>query len=90
MIFQYNDTPLPVGNPANLNGSEASYELGLADGGYHGEQYPDEPEESITFESPEAAGAWLAAATAVLTPYIESGDRSRRIPDATGWEDSDA
>ena len=84
-IFHYNDTPLPVGLPVKMNGSTTSYQLGLYDGGTYDDQYPDEPEYGVAFESPEAAERWLEAATAALTPYIDSGDRSARIPVPDGW-----
>lgn len=83
--FTYDDTPLPVGAPVNMNGSKESYELGLYDGALYAEQYADEPEEGVLFQSPEAARRWLEAVTAVLTPYIATGDRDARIPDPTGW-----
>lgn len=83
--FHYDHTPLPVGLPVNMNGSDTSYRLGLYDGALHADQYADEPEESVLFESPDAAARWLAAATAALTPYIDSGDRDARTPDPSGW-----
>jgi len=83
--FHYDDTPLPVGVPMGMNGSDDSYLLGLHDGATHSEQYADEPEYGVLFESPDAARRWLEAATAVLAPYIESGDQSARIPDPEGW-----
>lgn len=83
--WHYNDTPLPVGNPVRMNGRDGSYELGLYDGAYYDDQYADEPEASILFESPEAAKAWLGAVIAVLTPYIEAADRSPRVPSDSGW-----
>lgn len=86
MIFHYDDSALPVGHPVRMNGSDTSYALGLYDGANHGEQYADEPEEMVMFESPDGAKAWLEAATAALTPYIESGDREPRIPDPEGWD----
>lgn len=85
-VFVYDDSALPVGNPVRMNGSEESYALGLYDGANHGEQYPDEPEETVLFESPDVARAWLAAVTEVLTPYIVMGDREARYPDLDGWE----
>lgn len=83
--FHYNDTPLPVGIAVGMNGSDDSYELGLYDGALYADQYADEPEEGVLFESPDAARRWLEAVTAVLTPYIESKDMGARIPDPTGW-----
>jgi hypothetical protein len=67
-----------------MNGADG-YQLGLYDGATYSEQYPDEPEHGVLFQSPEAAKRWLDAATAVLTPYIESGDDTARIPDPEGW-----
>ena len=87
--FHYDDTPLPVGLMVGMNGSDESYELGLYDGALHSEQWADEPEEGVLFESPDAARRWLEAATAVLTPYIESGDQAARVPYPTGWLTSD-
>ncbi|MFJ9313781.1 hypothetical protein ACIRN4_06270 [Pimelobacter simplex] len=84
-IFHYNDTPLPVGLRVGMNGSDDSYKLGLYDGSLYAEQWADEPEEGVLFASPEAARRWLEAATAVLTPYIESGDQAARIPEPDGW-----
>lgn len=84
-IWHYNETPLPVGLPVRANGDDNWYNLGLYDGALYSDQYADEPEEGVLFESPEAAQAWLAAVTAVLGPYIEDGDRSTRVPDPTGW-----
>ncbi|MCM0622192.1 hypothetical protein [Nocardioides bruguierae] len=86
-VFHYNGNPLPVGNPVSMNGSRQSYALGFYDGADYGEQYADEPEEGVLFQSPEAAEAWLEAVTAVLTPYIETGDRSARRPDPDGWSE---
>lgn len=83
--FHYDDTPMPVGVAVNMNGSEKSYELGLFDGALHAEQYADEPETGVLFESPDAARRWLEAVTTVLAPYIENGDRTDRIPDPDGW-----
>lgn len=83
--IHYDETPLPVGVPMGLNGSDVSYELGLHDGSTYTEQYADEPEHGVVFESPEGAKRWLEAVTAVLTPYIESGDQEPRIPDPSGW-----
>lgn len=85
-VFNYDDTPLPVGLPMGMNGSDESYELGLYDGALRAEQYADEPEHGVLFESPEAARAWLEAVEAVLAPYIESGDRAARVPDPEGWD----
>lgn len=76
-VWNYDDTPAPAGGPG--------YQLALYDGGLDDEQYLDDPDETILFTSPEAARAWLAAATEVLSPYIERGDRSQRVPDSTGW-----
>lgn len=84
-VFHYDESALPVGLPVNMNGSDESYQLGLYDGAIHADQYPDEPEEGVLFESPDGARAWLEAVTVALTPYIESGDRSARIPDSAGW-----
>ena len=84
-VFHYDDTPLPVGIPVRMNGSPTSYQLGLYDGADYGDQYADEPENAVLFQSPEAAGRWLEAVTAVLTPYIESGDREIRVPNLDGW-----
>lgn len=84
-LFHYNDTPLPVGIAVRMNGSEKSYELGLYDGALYSEQYAIEPEEGVLFESPDAAKRWLEAVTAVLAPYIESGDQKQRIPNPSGW-----
>lgn len=83
--FHYNDTPLPVGVPVGMNGSDESYELGFYDGALYADQYADEPEGGVLFESPDAARRWLDAATAALTPYIESGDMAARIPNPEGW-----
>ena len=83
--FHYDETPLPVGYAVRMNGSKTSYGLGLYDGADHGDQYADDPEYSVLFESPDAARRWLETATAVLTPYIESGDSAPRVPDPTGW-----
>lgn len=83
-VWNYDDTPAPAGGPVTLNG-EPGYQLALYDGADVGEQYLDDPDESVLFTSPEAARAWLAAVTEVLSPYIESGDRSQRVPDSTGW-----
>lgn len=83
--FIYDDTPMPVGVPVGMDGSRESYELGIFDGALYDDQYADEPEYGVLFESPDAARRWLAAATAVLTPYIESGDRNPRIPNSEGW-----
>lgn len=83
--LHYGDTPLPVGGPVTLNRNAEAYQLGMCDGDEYDEQYPDEPESAVVFESAEAAKAWLDAATKVLTPYIESGDRSPRVPDPDGW-----
>lgn len=85
-VFHYNNTPLPVGQQVGMNGSKNSYLLGLFDGATHCEQYADDPEAGVLFESPEAAARWLGATTAVLTPYIATGDKSKRIPNADGWE----
>lgn len=85
MIFVYDDTPTPVGNPVIMNNNRNAYALGVYDGAVHGEQYPDEPESAILFESPDAAKAWLEAATEVLTPYIKWGNREARIPNLDGW-----
>jgi hypothetical protein len=87
--WHYDETPLPVGLPVTMNSNAKAYELGLYDGANYGEQYADEPEEAVLFESPEGAQQWLKAVTAVLTPYIKTGDRSVRIPDATGWASDD-
>ena len=84
-VFHYDETPLPVGVPVNMNGNDTCYELGLYDGALYSEQYANEPEEAVLFESPEGAKEWLAAVTSVLTPYIESGDREPRIPSPNGW-----
>lgn len=84
-IFHYDETPLPVGVAVRMNGSDRSYELGLYDGAVYADQYPDEPEYGVLFESPEGARRWLEAATAVLMPYIESGDQAARIPNPDGW-----
>jgi len=84
-VFHYSDTPLPVGIPVRMNGSGTSYELGLYDGADHGDQYADEPEAGVLFESPECAAQWLEAVQMVLTPYIDSGDRDVRIPNPDGW-----
>ena len=84
-IIHYDETPLPVGIAVSLNGSDESYELGLCDGATYAEQWPDEPEYGVLFENPECARRWLEAATAVLTPYIESGNQDARVPDPTGW-----
>jgi len=83
--IQYDDTPLPVGNPITLNNNENAYELGFFDGSDYGDQFADDPDDGVTFESPKAARAWLDAVTAVLSPYIERGDRDVRVPNATGW-----
>lgn len=83
--FHYNRNPLPVGVPMRMNGSQDSYMVGFYDGADHSEQYADEPEEGVLFESPEVAKAWLEAVTEVLTPYVESGDREARVPDPSGW-----
>lgn len=88
-VFHYDDTPLPVGIPVNMNGSDESYELGLYDGAIHAEQWASEPEAGVLFESQDAARRWLEAVTTALTPYIESGDRGTRIPDAEGWAGED-
>ncbi len=85
--WHYDETPLPVGLPIRANGQDA-YELGIYDGALYSDQYADEPDEGVLFMSPEGAAAWLAAATEALTPYIESGDRSARIPDADGWAEA--
>lgn len=85
-VFHYDDSPVPVGNPVRMNGSKTSYALGLYDGATHAEQYAAEPEEQVLFESPEGAKAWLEAVVAVLTPYIESGDREPRVPEPEGWD----
>ena len=85
-IWHYDNTPLPVGLAVRMNGSDKSYELGLYDGALYSEQYADEPEAGVLFESPEGARRWLEATVAVLTPYIESGDQDSRVPDETGWE----
>lgn len=85
MIFHYDDTPLPVGIEVRMNGSDKSYGLGLYDGALYADQYAEEPEYGVLFESPDAAKRWLEAVTADLTPYIESGDRTPRIPDPEGW-----
>lgn len=87
--FHYDDTPLPVGVPMGMNDSKNSYLLGFYDGADYGDQYPNDPEESVLFESPEGAKRWLDSVTAVLTPYIEDGDREPRIPDPEGWADPD-
>lgn len=86
-VFHYNDTPLPVGIPVNMNGSDESYELGLYDGAIYADQYADEPEAGVLFESRDAARRWVEAVVAALTPYIESGNREARIPDPGGWAD---
>lgn len=83
--FHYDDTPLPVGVPVRMDGNDESYELGVYDGALQADQYADEPDQGILFESPEAARRWLDAATAVLTPYIENGDKNARVPDPAGW-----
>lgn len=84
-VWHYDETPLPVGVMVHMNGSNKSYQLGLYDGALYSEQYADEPDEGVLFESPEGAKRWLDAVTAVLTPYIESGDQESRIPDPSGW-----
>lgn len=84
-VFHYDDTPLPVGVRVHMNGSDKSYQLGFNDGALYAVQYADEPDEGVLFESPEGARRWLDAVTAVLAPYIESGDMGARIPDPTGW-----
>lgn len=89
MIFVYDSTPVPVGNPVTMNGNKNAYALGIYDGADYGEQYPDEPEYAVLFESPAAAQEWLEAVTAVLTPYIDSADREVRIPNPEGWAATD-
>lgn len=84
-VFHYDRTPQPVGVATNMNGSDKSYMLGIYDGADRSEQYVDDPDAGVLFQSPEGAKAWLEAATAVLTPYIESGDRTDRVPNPEGW-----
>jgi len=84
-VFHYDETPLPIGLPVHMNGSNTSYQLGLYDGALYGDQYIDDPEEGVLFESPEGARKWLTAVYEALTPYIESGDRDLRVPNPDGW-----